>query len=161
MKRTRSLVGFTGAVLFGAAMSALGWTALHHSANSLAHAQSAGCSNASLTGSYGQLAWGDALVGADGAPLAVPLPAAAIDVNVADGEGNLTRTGMANTGDTLGPNSAMGTYTVNPDCTFTITYTAPSGAVTHNAGVLVAGGSRAFVITTDAPRVFQMIWERQ
>lgn len=161
MKRAKSLVGFTGAVLFGAAIGALGWTTVHHSAGSLAHAQSAGCSNASLTGSYGQLAWGNALVGADGAPLAAPLPAAAIDVNVADGAGTITRTGMANTGGMLGPNSATGIYTVNPDCTFTITYTAPSGAVTHNAGVLVAGGTRAFVITTDPARVVPMIWERQ
>jgi hypothetical protein len=50
----------------------LGWTTLHHSAGSLAHAQSAGCSNATLTGSYGTVAWGTTLLGADSAPLAAP-----------------------------------------------------------------------------------------
>jgi hypothetical protein len=142
-------------------MSVLGWTTLHHSASSLAHAQSAGCSNASLSGSYGALAWGNMLVGADAAPLAAPLSAAAIDVVVADGAGTLTRTGTVNSGGMIGQNSATGTYTVNPDCSFTVTNTGPTGAMTHNSGVLVAGGTRAFIITGDAARVVSAIWERQ
>jgi hypothetical protein len=148
-------------MLFGAALGVLGWTTLHHSAGSLAHAQSAGCSNATLTGSYGAGAWGNTLLGADGAPLAAPLPGGSIDVIVADGAGSLTRTGTANSGGVVVPNSATGSYSVNPDCSFTVTYTAPTGAMTHNAGVLVAGGSRAFVITADAARVVSAIWERQ
>jgi hypothetical protein len=161
MKRTRSLVGLTGAVLFGAALGVLGWTTLHHSTSSLAHAQSPGCSNASLAGSYGTLAWGNTLVGADGAPLAAPLPGGSIDVIVADGAGNITRMGTANSGGMVAPNSATATYTVNPDCTFTVTNTVAPGVMTHNLGVLVAGGTRAFVITGDAARVVTVIWERQ
>lgn len=157
-----SRLTLVGAFLLGAVLGALGVTGLHHGSSGLVHAQpapAAACSNATLSGSYGVLVQGYTLLGADGAPLAAPVPRAAINLVTADGAGNISRTGTVNNGGTIGPNTASGTYTVNSDCTFTVTYTSPMPA--HVAGVLVNGGARAFVVSADPNPLVANTWERQ
>lgn len=136
-----------------ATFGALGLLVLHHGASPAVHAQAAqsgsACSNATLNGSYGVLAHGFSLTAADGTPLAAPLPRTLVNLVTADGAGNATRTGTQNNGGTVSPISSTGTYTVNADCRFAVTWTAPSGGISHVAGVLTDGGSNVYVIATD------------
>ncbi len=159
MMGRRSRLVLTGACLVGAVFGSLGLTALHGRSSDHVRAQSA-CSNATLSGTYGALVSGYLLVGSDGTPLAAPVPRFAINLITADGEGNITRAGTQNAGGTVSPNPGAGTYTVNADCTFTVTY-ASTVLTAHLAGVLVAGGSKAFVISADANAVNGVTWERQ
>ena len=159
MMGIKSRLVLMGAFLLGTVFGALGLTVLHGRSSDHVRAQSV-CSNATLSGTYGALVSGYILAGSDGAPLAAPVPRFAINLLTADGAGNLTRAGTQNIGGTVSPNPGTGTYSVNPDCTFTVTYSS-TALVGHITGVLVAGGSRAFVISTDPTSASGVIWERQ
>lgn len=162
----RSGVALAGAFLLGTAVGALGLMTLHYGSAGRAHAQTApgmaACSNATLSGTYGALASGFTLTASDGTALAAPLPLVALNLLVADGAGNITRTGSNNRGGVVRPNPGTLSYTVNPDCTFTATITgAPPGAAGSISGALVDGGAKAFVISTDPAGVVAVTWERQ
>lgn len=148
-----------GVFLLGAVFGSLGLTVLHGRSSGHVRAQAA-CSNATLSGTYGALVSGYILSGSDGAPLAVPLPRVAINLLTADGDGTITRAGTQNTGGTVSQNPGMGSYSVNADCTFTVTYTS-TVLTAHLAGVLVAGGNKAFVISADPNQLAGVTWERQ
>ncbi len=159
MLRVQSRFVILGMFLLGTVFGSLGLTVLHGRSSDHVRAQAA-CSNATLSGTYGALVSGYLLTGPDGAPLAAPVPRFAVNLITADGEGNITRAGTQNAGGTVSQNPGAGTYTVNADCTFTVTY-ASTVLTAHLAGVLVAGGSKAFVISTDANAVNGVTWERQ
>jgi hypothetical protein len=150
-------VAVVGVFVLGAVCGGLGRTLLDHGSSAPAHAQSAECNTATLSGTYAALVRGYSIRGADGTPLPEPVPRSAVNVLIADGEGNITRTGTLNVGGVVSPNPATGTYTVNPDCTFTVTY-PPMAVVT---GVLLDGGRRAFAIAAGPAAVQDIVWERQ
>ncbi|MHB8575624.1 MAG: hypothetical protein ACYDCQ_09860 [Dehalococcoidia bacterium] len=159
MRRISSRLVLMGAFLFGILCGSLGLTVLHGRSSDHVRAQSA-CDSSTLSGTYGALVSGFILAGPDGAPLAAPVPRFAVNLLTADGAGNITRAGTQNTGGTVSPNTGAGTYTVNADCTFTVTYTS-TVLTAHLAGVLVAGGSKAFVISADPKKNAGVTWERQ
>ena len=76
------------------------------------HAQARQCSNASLKGAYGFLAFGTTLPA--GTPRAV------IGVFTLDGKGGFSNTLTINDNGTIRRVADSGTYNVNPDCTGTI-----------------------------------------
>ena len=113
------------------------------------------CSNATLNGTYGVQAFGTYLTGPDGTPLAAPAWRSQANLVLADGSGNASRSGGV--AGTL-PQPATGTYVVNADCTFTVTWI--SAGSTHVSGVLVNGGSKAFIVPTPDGNS-AITWERQ
>lgn len=147
-----------------ATFGALASLVLHHGASPAMHAQTAqaagSCSNATLNGSYGQLAQGYVLSAPDGTPLAAPVPDAIVNLVTADGAGNMSRTGTANLGGTVSPNPATGTYSVSSDCTLTIAFSRTPQAVTHVAGVLVDGGKKIYVVIAEPNPVNSATWEQ-
>jgi hypothetical protein len=155
-----------GSFVFGAVFSAVGMLVFDRSGSPLAHAQDvAGCTNATLNGAYGARAQGFLVTGPDGTPFAQPVPVAAFNLLLADGAGNIIRTGTANFNGTINPNPGTGTYTVSPDCTFTVSFARPSGVPQTIDGVLVNAGTKAFVVTTNpatdpSASVTSVEWER-
>jgi hypothetical protein len=97
-----------------------------------------GCTNASLKGSYGLN-----LNGSTGG-----LPTSAVGLLTADGEGNFsaTFTISVNGGVTTGA-QAVGTYTVNADCTGSATDSTDN---LHYTLVIVRHGAEGFAINTDS-----------
>lgn len=150
-----------GTFLLGTVFGTLGVMVFGRGAGPPAYAQGAtSCSNATLNGSYGALVQSQVLAGADGTPLDMPLPRAAFNLLVTDGAGNIIRSGTNNTGGTISENPGVGTYSVSPDCTFTVTYVAATGLTAHIAGVLVDSGRKAYVVSTDPGQVNAVQWER-
>src|SRR5712692_842383 len=121
-RRLRHAASFMGMVALSALMVLL---AQHLLTPSGARAQ-ATCSNATLNGTYSALASGFSLFGADGAALPAPAPRVAIQLLTLDGSGNISRTGTRNNGGAIGPTDVSGTYAVNPDCRFSVTFTPRS-----------------------------------
>ena len=101
-----------------------------------AGSENLGCSNATLIGTYAFQITGQIL-----APAAVAGPVARVALTVFDGYGNLTQV------DNVGHNGfvpaedwrpAVGTHTVNPNCTGTFTFT-PQPTNPQDAGPALAG----------------------
>lgn len=111
-------------------------------------AGSSACSNATLSGSYGAQVFGINPTGSDGVPVAGGVWFSQVNLTTFDGAGNASKSW---------PTAGTATYTVNPDCTFSIAW---SGSGRTLSGVLMDGGRKAFVIPT--PGADQAItWERQ
>jgi hypothetical protein len=115
-----------------------------------AGAQTAACTNATFSGSYGVLAQSYM-------PGGSPSQVSAVFVATADGAGNLTLGG---------PNPPTGTYTVNPDCTFRVTLNTPTGFDLGSGsapalGVLVDGGKRFYITNQDPSNPEVFLGERQ
>ena len=107
-------------------------------ASSVAWAESpGGCSVATLKGTYGGLEEGTILL--DFGPPFPPAPFQGIVVGSVtyDGAGNLSINYMANFGGLSLPGTATGTYTVNPDCTYTDEVPATDA---HRVGVISGEG---------------------
>jgi hypothetical protein len=135
----------------GAAAGILGLTALQRGLDPVAHAQTGGCMNTTFKGTYGVLAQG-AAPGDNGT-----VPVGAVFVATADGAGNITLGG---------PNPPMGTYSVNADCTFTVSLTPLAGVAVGSGansalGVLVDGGKRIFGASTNPSSPKTFIGERE
>ncbi len=123
-----------------------------------------GCGNAQLNGNFAMQFSGTSLpavatgIGGVAVPsnLAVP-PANATAVPVAgiahfylDGNGNLSGTSSLNLAGSWLQGAVSGAYTVNSDCTVSLTMTDSSGATENFSGVLVGNGQSFFVTQTDA-----------
>lgn len=81
-----------------------------------AQAADKGCSNASLYGTFSYK-----VTGVLTAPPSLAGPFATVGAQTFDGNGNTTATAWASQNGSIVQVSAMGTYTVNPDCTGTMT----------------------------------------
>jgi hypothetical protein len=161
---------FTAVAIFllGVAVGALSLTAVQRGTGAVVHAQSAGCTSGSLNGTYGVLGLGYVPTGAVGSSSGAPVQLAAVLVVTADGAGSLSIGGFMN------PSPVPGSYSVNPDCSFTLTITGPTtlpgpngtalsidNPTAHVLGVLVDGGKRFYVTTADPNHAQYFIGERQ
>jgi hypothetical protein len=102
-----------------------------------------GCSNRTVSGSYGAQLTGNA-----GAQLF-----AEVGIFNADGKGNVTGQDLINLGGTSYSRSLTGTYQVDPDCTATVELTLPDTTVAHFFGVVVLGGDAVLLNNTDQGNV--------
>ena len=135
-------------------LAALGLHGLTHAGTAAVRAQPApagACSDATLNGTYASLASGWTLLAADGSALPVPSPRSAVALFTYDGAGGLTGSISSNAGGTVGHSTVTGTYTVNADCSGTLTQTNASGASTKQQLVITGGGSEFYELdaTTD------------
>ena len=100
------------------------------------------CTAASLKGNYGFTASGYFPNGAANAPIA------AAGVTTLDGEGNVTATVTASFGGDIQTFPYTGTYSVNPDCTGSVTATPGSGLANFSI-VVLRGGAEILGIEID------------
>ena len=142
----------TGAFLIAAILGAVG---LRPAIGSATHAhitsqQTAACSNASFSGTYGVLQSGWMLAGPDGSSLPSPLPIALVGTQTNDGAGTVTgATVTINAGGTIIPVSGTGTYAVNADCTGTVSLSFANSPTVHDSFTLIDGGKEVKSIGTD------------
>ena len=92
-------------------------------------------------------------------------PAAAVGVADFDGMGSLTISDIASFAGTVVPRTGSGTYSVQPDCTATLSLTIltgfPLGTIFHLHGVIIGRGEEIKFIQTDQGTMFTGTAERQ
>jgi hypothetical protein len=114
-------------------------------------AKAAGCSNATLKGTYADQDTGT-IVGVG--------PFAGVNVDSFDGKGNLTISGVSSLNGSVSPGVETGTYQVNPDCTGT--YTVTGGGLTIDAFFVIdQGGNELQIVITDSGTVINCIARKQ
>jgi hypothetical protein len=107
-----------------------------------------GCSNATLQGSFGYTATGTLLP--TGAPPPFAGPFGEVGRQTFDGKGNTDATATLSANGNIVKVTITGTYTVNPDCTGSMTlYVSPLGATAHADFVIVDDGVEFRAISTD------------
>src|SRR3954452_8592829 len=110
----------------------------------LASAQAPRCST--LTGTYAALATGTLVIPGS----AAPAPFNAVAIQTFDGAGKWTATESANFNGTILRNAPLsGTYTLNPDCTGTMTAKFPDGTLGRQDFVVADGGKLIYAIGVD------------
>ncbi len=119
-----------------------------------------GCSPASLIGRYGLEGQGTVLPGGP-IPVPVPVPFGEVTIATFNGAGTFFGSAAVNVGGTvLNPVTFTGTYTVNSDCTGTLTVNLSLGFSLHDAIVVLGGGQRVIATSTDPFEVVQRRGER-
>ena len=99
------------------------------------------CSTATPKGSFGFLEQGTLLHSVPGIPLPPPVPYANVGIVTLDGAGHVSGTYTASFGGAIVPGTISGSYTVNPDCTYSLQFTpAPFPEVLHHAGTISGNG---------------------
>jgi len=122
-----------------------------------ARADNKGCSNMTIKGTWANLGSGFIV-----SPASMAGPLAGITTETFDGNGNVTVTGMDSFGGTIVPETAKGTYTVNPDCTGTYQVLIAEGNFTaHYSFVILDSGNTFKYLCTDAGVVFSGTSGRQ
>jgi hypothetical protein len=122
-----------------------------------AKADDKGCTNASLRGTF--IFTG---TGFFTSPPALAGPFAEVGTQTFDGRGNTTYAATLSQNGNLVKVTATGTYTVNPDCTGTITVlVSPFAATVHVSFVIDGTGSEFQAIETDSGVVITRIGRRQ
>jgi hypothetical protein len=99
------------------------------------------CSNASLAGAWGYTETGTVIAPAPTGPV----PAAAVGRYTFDRAGAFSGTQYSSTGGTINEDTKQGTYTVDPDCTGTLTL-----SVYNQSGILLRSSVWAIVLVNKA-----------
>lgn len=119
-----------------------------------AHAQDR-CSNATLQGGFGV-----ATSGTISNPS--PSPFAQVARQTFDGKGNTEGTATTNINGTSFPVTIKGTYTVNADCSGSVTLDiSPVGITVHADLVIVSDGAEFRALVTDPGTVVTVVGKRQ
>jgi len=122
----------------------------------MAKADSKGCSNATLKGTFVDKDSGWIFT----SPSAAPVPFAGVNIETFDGNGTLTGTGMASVNGNIMSGTFKGTYTVNPDCTGTYTSESP-GLTVHAFFVIDDSGNELQIVITNPGTVISCVARRQ
>lgn len=104
------------------------------------------CSVSTLKGAYTVLAQGTVVAQLPNLP-APPFPFAEVAIDYLDGMGNISGRFTANVGGVPVPGTVAGTYTVNPDCTGTVTMQTNSGIPVKESFVVLGNRSLRLVDT--------------
>ena len=120
-----------------------------------AKADNKGCSNASLRGAFGFTGIGTLL--AVPAPFAGPY--AEVGSQTFDGKGNTDGTMTISANGNIMRETIQGTYTINPDCTGSLTlYSSPLGVTAHYDLVIDNDGAELRAICTDPGAVISRVY---
>jgi hypothetical protein len=118
------------------------------------------CSNDTLRGSFGYTSTGTLLPSFVPAPYAGPF--AEVGRQTFDGRGNTDATAFTSSNGNPQAVTVAGTYTVNPDCTGTMTlYVAPFGSTVHAYFVISDDGAEIRYIDTDSGVVESRVYHKQ
>jgi hypothetical protein len=105
------------------------------------------CSDATLTGSYAAKGTGFLPLGSDVKDREVPI--AAVGVDIFDGAGSVSTGYTLAVGGVSTPGlTGTGTYTVNPDCTGSMSFTTGDAAGITSNLVIISNGTEFFEIFT-------------
>jgi len=104
-----------------------------------ANASQGRCGQATLNGKYGALEQGTILADI-GIGVTPPFPVVLTAIVDFDGEGNVSGTTWASFGGVPGSVPVTGTYTVNPDCTYSDTITPEGMSPGHRVGTITGEG---------------------
>lgn len=112
------------------------------------HAQDAntGCSPSILKGAYSVQGQGTVIAQFPGFP-APPFPFAEVAIDFIDGAGNITGEFTANVDGVVVSGTVAGTYTINPDCTGTISLLTNSGIPVNESFLVLRNGGLRLVQT--------------
>ena len=131
-------------------------TALALSISATAKAEDKGCSNETLRGTFAYTSTGYITAPPDFAG-----PFAETGTQTFDGRGGTTAAVMSSQNGNILPLTVTGTYTVNPDCTGTMTLQVSPIAVTVDVSFVIDDGGNGFqAIETDAGLVITRIGRR-
>jgi hypothetical protein len=118
------------------------------------------CSNAALQGSFGYTQIGTLLPAGVPPPFAGPY--AEVGRQTFDGKGNTDATGAISANGNIIKVTIQGTYTVNPDCTGSMTLAvSPLGATAHYDLVIDNDGAGLRAICVDTGAVVSLVYSRQ
>jgi hypothetical protein len=119
--------------------------------------EASGCTNASIAGAYGLTATGT-IFGPNGTHSGIAL----VGRTVYDGHGGLTGTQTDSQDGSIERFTLAGTYSVQPDCTGTQSFTfRPGGEMVHADFVVVADSHAIFFVDTDPGVVLTVSATRQ
>ncbi len=120
------------------------------------------CSLATIRGNYVEFAQGTILVQIPGFP-PPPVLFAEVGSLTADGAGNFSGKLTASVNGEIASVTYTGTYTVNPDCTYSDVVSLSSGLVAHDEGPISGGGAfqEIHAIQTDPGAVITRTYKRQ
>jgi hypothetical protein len=110
------------------------------------------CTTRSVEGNYAYLVTGTNV--GDG-------PVAAVGLVTADGEGSLSASDTVSANGEIIRRTITGTYTVNANCTGTVTFTDNFGLTTHLDLVLAQGRQELILIQTDPGTVTPGVGRKQ
>ena len=123
-------------------------------------AQAGECSIGTLYGSFGYTATGTLLPAAAPPPFAGPF--GEVGRQTFDGNGNTTATATINANGNSIPVTIQGTYTVNPDCTGSMTRNvSPLGAIANDDFVIDDDGVELRAIATDPGAIETYVYRKQ
>jgi len=116
------------------------------------------CSNATLNGTFGYTNTGFIV-----APPALAGPFAGVGIQNFDGQGNTTASAtVSQNGNILRVTVTGGTYTVNSDCTGSMTFLiSPVNVTTHVDFVIVRGGAEFRAINTGSGAAITTVGKKQ
>ena len=119
-----------------------------------------GCSNATPRGGFAYTSTGTLLDSYVPPPLAGPF--AEVGRQTFDGKGNTDATATSSANGNIVQVTISGTYTVNPDCTGTMTLNvSPLGAVVHADFVISNDGAELRAIVSDANLIESRVYSKQ
>jgi len=122
-----------------------------------AAAQDKQCSNASLNGAFAYTNTGFIV-----APPPLAGPFAGVGTQTFDGKGNTFASATVSQNGNIFHVTITGTYTVNSDCTGSMTLlVSPVGVTTHADFVIVRGGAEFRAINTDPGTVITTVGKKQ
>ena len=118
------------------------------------------CSNATLRGSFGYTSTGTLLDSYVPAPFAGPF--GEVGRQTFDGRGNTSATATTSSNGNIAPVTIEGTYTVNPDCTGSMTLNvSPFDSTVHADFVIDRDGAELRAIGTDAGLIETRVYRKQ
>ena len=117
------------------------------------------CSLATLNGAYAIDRQGTVVSQLPGFP-APPAPLGEAAIANLSGDGSLSGTATVNIGGLVLHIPFTGTYTLNPNCTGTVTINTGLGLFLHNAIVVIDGGRRFIGTETDTFEIVQTRGEK-
>ena len=113
------------------------------------------CTTASLSGTFGYTSAGT-LVGAESGPFVQ------VGRQTFDGKGNTTATAITSVNGNSFPVTIKGTYTVNPDCTGSLTLNvSPLDITVHADFVITDGGAEFRGMVTDSGSAVTVVGRKQ
>jgi hypothetical protein len=127
---------------------------------SAASAQNKACTNATLKGSFGYSSTGTLLESYVPSPFAGPF--AEVGTQTFDGSGGTSATATLSSNGNIVSVTVTGTYTVNPDCTGTLTLLVSPFNATVHANLVIDKNGNAFQAIETEPGliVTRMAWRQ-
>ena len=151
--RLRGIAILAGVIILGFAVANLPGRRIAGLANPVVRADG-GCSLASLNGPYATEGHGTIVGSLPGFP-PPPFPFGEVVLDHFNGAGSFFGNASVNAGGVALVVPVTGTYTVNSDCTGTITVNTSLGLTLHNSIVVIGGGQRFIATETDPFAVIQ------